>query len=304
MIKKELSESIESHLQTLSDDGIDIFLLEEGTVRAVIVHASRLLNHMQTNHQTGPLESLALGYAYMGVALSATNLKDDDRLNISMECEGGLKGFSVEARSNGEIRGYLKVDKLVLENDPESFDLKPFIGKGLLTVTRYLANYAEPISGTIELEYSSIAHDIANYYLKSEQTPSALSLSILFASDGTIKSAGGILLQAMPGAREGILEDLDTWLLEIPSIAKSFSEKKTGAAMMHELFAAFEPKIVGSAPLEFFCRCERQAFGNYLATLDKEELEALKEHDPLAVHVTCHNCNTSYSFSYEEIVAK
>lgn len=304
MIQKNLSPAVETHLTALAADGMDFFLLENGTIRASILHASRMVNEMRANHGTGILETIALAYAYMGTLLASSTLKGNDRMNMAMDCEGPLRGFSVDANAAGQVRGYLKTDHIQLDRPVESFDLSPFIGRGHLNVSRFSGEAIQPFTGTIELAHGSIALDLARYFLVSEQIPTAISLSVFFDPHGEVLGAGGLLIQAMPDATEQIREDLDDWLAEIPSLGRMFSEERTGSRILHEVFAAFGPELVGSRDVSFHCPCTRTMFLEYLRGLPQDEKQALLAHDSEKVQVRCHNCASLYAFPHQEIASK
>lgn len=301
MIKEPLSEAVLDGLSGIAADGMDILLLEHGSVRATILSATRLVNEMRANHRLGILESLALGYAYMGGLLCTSQMKGTDRMTLAMDCDGPMAGFAVESNAEGQVRGYLKVDTIPLEQPLESFDLAPFIGGGSLTVTKILSNTTQPFIGTIELEHGSIARDLTRYFQLSEQVATAIALSVWFDPNGVIRGSGGLFLQALPGADEQILEDLDDWITEIPSIGKLLAGGKTPTGIMHEHFRAFHPETVGSRAAEFFCPCESRRFLSYLRSLPETERAALRAHDPEKVVIHCHNCGTEYFFPHEEL---
>ena len=58
----------------------------------------------------------------------------------------------------------------------------------------------------VKFQYISgeIAEDLAYYFTVSEQTPSAVSLGVLVDKDYSIKVAGGLIIQMLPGAEEHI----------------------------------------------------------------------------------------------------
>lgn len=54
-------------------------------------------------------------------------------------------------------------------------------------------------------------------------------------------------------------------------------------------------------PVDFFCRCSKEAFVSKVRLLDRSELEELAATG--SANLTCHNCNTAYSLSAEELRA-
>jgi molecular chaperone Hsp33 len=228
-------------------------------------------------------------------------MKGTDRMSLALDCDGPLAGFAVESNAEGQVRGYLKVDRIPLEQPVESFDLSPYIGAGSLTVTKTLSSSTQPFSGTVELEHGSIARDLTRYFQLSEQIQTAIALSVWFDPRGMVRGAGGLFLQALPGADEQILEDLDDWITEIPSIGKLLAEGQTPTGIMREQFRAFHPELVGSRGAEFYCACEAARFRSYLRSLPLAERLALREHDPEKVVIHCHNCGTEYIFGHGDI---
>ena len=301
MDKISLEPETTRHLESIARDGMDIFLLEDAQVRACILNASLLVNELRANHQLGILESLALSHAAMGAVLCTNQMKSGDRCLLSLDCEGPLKGFAVESSAEGQVRGYLKVDHLELTAPVSSFELASYIGDGHLTVTKILQNSREPSTGTVALVNKSIAGDLTHYFLVSEQIQTAIALSVFFDPQGMIRGAGGLFLQALPGADPQVLEDLEDWLREIPSIGRSLAEAITPSQLLHQQFKAFRPEMVGSRDAEFFCPCNRERFLVYLLSMNQADRAALRVHNPEQVTVTCHNCATSYHYRHSEI---
>jgi molecular chaperone Hsp33 len=148
------------------------------------MNGTRMINEMRANHDLGILETLVLGRAYLGIGLMSAGLKGNDRLGLRIDCSGSIRGLAVEANAFGEVRGFLKNPSIPLAQPLKSFDLSPFFGAGLLTVTRYLQAAKHPFTGQVELRYGNLAQDLAYYHLTSEQIPSAFNLSIKFDRAG------------------------------------------------------------------------------------------------------------------------
>jgi len=299
MIRKDLGADLTNWLDTVASDGMDIFLLEDDTVRMAVVTATRLVNQMRVNHRLGLLESYALGSAYMAGLLSTMQLKGRDKLSLELVCEGAMRGFAVEASALGMVRGYLYEDHFPLDSEPAGFDLSPYIGKGSMVMRRWPEGSREPFSGTTQIQSGSIAEIMSNHFKESEQAHTGLRLGMYFDRAGVIRGAAGVFIQAMPDANPQILEDLDLWLPQLPNLAKSLADGNTASNFVHTHFAAFQPAIVGSRSAEFSCNCERETFASYLRNLGQEQIAGLMVGDQ--IEILCHNCGTEYQFSSQDL---
>lgn len=294
-------QDLRSHLASIAADGLDIFTLEEDSVRGAILNGTTLVNAMRANHGLGILETLALGYGYMATTLCSMQIKGQDRIRYNLDCQGPMGGMSVDADAQGSVRGYLKVDQFPLNGPVESFDLGPWIGEGTITLTRMLEGAKTPVSGSTTLRYKNIADDLAMHFKESEQTHTAFYLSINFDRQGQVRGAGGIFLQALPNADELILEDLDLWLPQLPSLGKSLAGGATGTSYLHKHFAAFGPRLIGVRKAEFSCDCNKESFRAYFISMDKDKRLELYDAGAEPMVVKCHNCASSYTFSRAEL---
>ncbi|MBN1647232.1 MAG: Hsp33 family molecular chaperone HslO [Spirochaetales bacterium] len=301
MISHTLSQKIMDHLSSLESDGMSLFMLENGTIRGALLHGSRMVNQMRANHKLGIMETLILGHAYLGAAVISRMLKGEDRIVLSVECGGPVKGLSVEVNALGRVRGYLKESNLEIKEALESFDTSPFYGPGFLSVTKHIAGNSQPFTGQVMLEYGTMARDLVNYFHVSEQIPTAVALSVFFGPDGAVAGAGGLFLQALPGAPDNALAAIEQEIGSMPSLGKYFASGATRRDFIDCHFASFSPEYQDEQPVEFFCSCSRERFSSFLAGIsDREKMDILKKKD-FPLKTTCYNCNSTYEFSEKEI---
>jgi molecular chaperone Hsp33 len=294
-------EILRSHLDTLPEDGRDVFLMHGGTIRAVVVDGTHAVNQMRANHKLGILETLVLGHGYLAGGLLASMVKGDDRVQLTIECGGPIKGVYVEAWAIGAVRGYLKEVPIPIDKPLESFDLSPFFGPGFLTVTKLLEGKKTPFTGQVMLQHGTIAKDLAEYFLISEQTPSVVSLSIQFDREGRVTGAGGLFLQKLPGADDAYLEELEMVAAAMPSLGKHLAEGKTGREFVEKVFEKSEPEHLERLPYGFSCPCDRKRYSQYLASLPNEEKQAILVEGPFPLELHCFNCGTVYTFDKDEL---
>jgi molecular chaperone Hsp33 len=282
-------------------DRIATFLLADGAVRGAVLSGTRMVNEMRANHELGILETLVLGRAYLGIGLMAADLKGDDRIGMQISCSGPIQGLSVEANAFGEVRGYLKRVPIPIDTPMQDYDLSRFFGAGILAVTKYLESAKQPFTGQVELRHGNIAQDLTHYYLISEQVPTAFNLSIKFDRQGEAVGAGGLFLQAMPRAGDRLAAELEARVLSFPSLGEVFTGTQTPAGVVLETFGDYSPRVLSDRRVEFMCHCSRERLRRLLTLLPVHDLKELRDNGPFPLQMRCHNCNTSYDFSREEV---
>jgi len=302
MIKKKIfGNSLKDQLKSSARDKLYTFLMADGAIRGGIVHGTKMINEMRVNHELGILETLVLGHGYLAAGLMSSNLKGNDRITIHVECSGPIKGLTVEANAFGEIRGFLKNVPIPIDKPLEDFNLSKFFGAGFLTVTKHLEDAKQPFSGKIMIEYGSLAKDLVNYYIQSEQIPSSLNLSIQFDKEGSVIGAGGILLQVLPGAGEKISESLEKLVFQLPSIGYTFSKGIEPIALISDAFKELSPEFLGNYRVEFMCHCSEDKIKEMLEILSAADLKDILDNGPFPVEIRCNNCNTLFQFSEMDI---
>jgi molecular chaperone Hsp33 len=276
--KKIPGMSTKEWLIARANDKLFNFLLADGCIRGALVKGTHMVSEIRSQHELGILETLVLGYAYLGACLMAANLKGGDRIGLKIECSGPIRGLLVEANAHGEVRGYLKTHSIPVDKPLKSFDLSPFWGDGFLEVIRY-----------------------PNYFTTSEQTPTAFNLSVKFDPAGEVAGAGGLLLQAMPGAEPELIDNLENLVYDLPSIGETFAAGRESESFIMENFRNFSPRLIGKRRVEFFCRCQKKSIGQIMARLPVETLGEILQEGPFPLATICQYCNTKYYFEKPEI---
>ncbi len=302
MIKKDIfNHDVKAQFRASAKDRIYRFLMADDQIKGAVVNGSRMVREMQANHDLGPLETLVLGQAYVACALISSPLKGRDRIGLSIQCSGPIQGLDVEANAFGEVRGYLKANPITVENPDQIRRLSTLFGAGFLTVTKYIDDAARPYSGQIVLENGSIAEDLAVYFLKSEQIPTGLTLSVAFDEAEEVTGAGGIFLQALPGADPDKVARAEEMIQSIDSVGNAFAKGLEPEAVIKEVFGELNPRFLDNTRVEFFCRCSQERMEGYLKGLAKEDREDIVKNGPFPLEVRCHHCNSVYSFTQSQL---
>jgi molecular chaperone Hsp33 len=184
-----------------------------------------------------------------------------------------------------------------------NFSLSPFFGAGFLSVIRTIEDAKQPFTGKIALEYGNIAQDLANYFLKSEQIPTAFNLSIKYDRSGEVTGAGGLFLQAMPGADDALKAALEELVVRFPSLGEVFTDGQEPEGLIQAVFKKYSPRFLANQRVEFMCHCSPERLRQVLAMLPADELNDIRDNGPFPLEMRCHYCNTVYHFDKEEIQA-
>ncbi|WDP85119.1 MAG: Hsp33 family molecular chaperone HslO [Desulfobacter sp.] len=304
MIKKDIYDhDVKAQFKASAKDRLYRFMMADDQIKGAVVHSTRMVNEMKANHGLGPLETLILGQAYIAAALICSGVKGKDRVSLNIQCSGPVKGLDVESNAFGEVRGFLKANPIEVENPEQIKYLSTLYGAGFLSVTKYLEDGAMPYSGQIALVHGSIAEDLAEYFLKSEQIPTGFKLSVFFDENERVTGAGGIFLQAMPGVDTDKVAKAETLIEKIQSLGESFASGQTPESVISQSFSSLNPRFLDSSRVEFFCRCTKERMQGYLKGLAKEDREDICKNGPFPLEIRCHHCNSLYRFTRSELAS-
>lgn len=95
------------------------------------------------------------------------------------------------------------------------------------------------MSGQVPLVSGEIAEDFANYYVVSEQTPTLLSLGVLVSGE-VVLSAGGVLLQPLPGCTDDIISQLELRSPMMADVSRELCHEPM-EALMEKWFEGLRP---------------------------------------------------------------
>lgn len=300
--RKREGETLKQQLLATARDRMYHFVLGDGNVRGLALNGTQMVNEMRWNHELGVLETLVLGHAYMGVALMSGPLKGNDRLSLEIACSGPIKGLSVEGNAFGEMRGFLKAVPIAVPKPLESFDLSPFYGAGFLSVTKYLQDAKQPFTGTVMLENGNLAQDLVVYHIKSEQIPTAIALSVVFDQAGEVQGAGGLLLQALPGAAPAVIDELEKRMAQMPPLGRIVQQSDFPQRWFADSFSDLEPRLLWQRSIAFMCHCSVEKTRAMLMLLPVTDLADMAHNGPFPVEITCRHCNTIYAFDQAELL--
>lgn len=280
------------------------FVSKDFTLRIAAVNATEVVRHMQDLQNAAPLPTIAVGRSMVGALLLAAQLKDDQQVGLLFRGNGALKSVYAEAGYNGQVRGYTPNPTWQPATYEKGLNLREAMGIGLLSVARHQPFQKQPFQGTVEMVTGEIGDDIAHYLHQSHQIRSVVSLGVQLDHDGKVKSAGGVIIEVMPGVDE---KDVERVLKNVEEKKIQVSKMLADGATPEEIVAPFLDgvpfqEIEHTPTVEYFCPCTKDRVARALETLGEEELQDMINKNEV-VDVTCQVCGKPYHLSVPEVQA-
>ena len=288
--------------QPVKKERVHRFVSKDFTLRIAAVDATEVVRHMQTLQNTYPLATVAVGRSMVGALLMASQLKDGQQVGLLFRGNGALQSVYAEANYNGQVRGYTPNPQYQPENYDEGLSLRKAMGIGLLSVARHQPFQKQPFQGTVEMVSGEIGDDIAHYLNQSHQIRSLVSLGVYLDANGKVKSAGGVLIEVMPGVDEALVEKVqENAEKNKVNVSKLLVDGATAEDLVRPFLEGVEfEEIEHEHFVEYHCPCTKDRVVRALETLGEAELNDMIEKNE-SVDVTCQVCGRPYSLSIPDI---
>ena len=270
-------------------------LLCDGTICACVLDTKNICTEAQRRHNTSPLATAALGETMTLCAYFASWLKrEKSALSLSVDGRGAGGRISVTSDGNLNLSGNIECTDVELPLLPSGeMDLAACVGDcGSFTIVR--ADGGMPTSGTSELQSGILSEEFESYFLQSEQRLAAAVLSEKITKN-EIQSAGGIFLEALPGA------DKEDFL----RLKRLLPDRETLSTLLEEgadkiLRALFDAEEITEREIRFRCRCTKSKASLAVRSLGEADARALVAECGKII-VRCPDCNHAYEFDGEDI---
>lgn len=288
-------------------DRVAKFLAHDGKVSLVCANTTDMVNEIRKIHDLTPTTTAAMGrLATISGMMGFTDIKEsDDYITIQIDGHGPMgKLISVIKRENATTKIKLCVDnphgEMPLKENGK-LDVGGAVGKyGFLNIINKNEMTNTDYSGLVPLVSGEIAEDFTEYFAKSKQKPTVISLGVLVNKDG-VKSAGGFMIQLMPDATEEEIVKIEKALEKAEPISKMIDENKS-LEEIAKIVTGDEDILILAQELDikYECDCSKEKFEKGLISIGKEELTKIIEEEGEAETV-CHFCNKKYYFSKEDL---
>lgn len=276
-------------------------LAYDDQVRAYATITTETIEEARRRHDTLPTASDALGRSMTAGVMLGAMLKGEDTITVKIDGRGPIGTILVDANAKGEVRGYVSNPQTHFElNEQGNLDVQRAVGTdGLLTVSKDVG-LQQPFVGQIPLVTGEIGEDFTSYLFNSEQTASAIGVGVLVNPDQTIQTAGGFIIQLMPGAEEEIIGEIEKRLKVIMPISSMIAEGMTPEQILEQILGVGNVEILERMPIQFQCQCSEERISNAIISLGNDEIQDMIQTDGQA-EANCHFCNETYHFTKENL---
>lgn len=274
----------------------------DGLIRAFAAVTTQMVHQAHVTHETSGVASAALGRTLTAAAMMSRMMKNErDVLTIQVKGDGPLGGIVVVSDSSSNVRGYVYNPQVYLPlNDVGKFDVGQAVGKnGYMNVIKDLG-LKEPYVGYVDLVSGEIGEDLAYYFATSEQVPTVVALGVLVNPDESIVTAGGYIIQLMPGTNEEIIEYLEDKVFFADSITTMLTDGLEPSQILERLLGEKGLEINDRLPCKYQCNCSRDRMERNIISLGAVEISEMAD-EQHGAELQCHFCNKKYNFTEDEL---
>lgn len=274
----------------------------DGSASAMALTATGLVRTAVATAPTSAAAAGALGRALMAALLMAASKKSGESVQLQLRGKGPLGTVTAIATAELDVRGtvaHRRAEGRAREDGRP--DLADAVGTGILAVVRFHPRWREPYSGYVPMTMRDIAKDLTRYLLESEQAPSAMGLSVEHGAGSAVVGAAAFLVQALPGADDGVLAELEANVKALPHAAALVARDGLDAdALLDRLAGDVQLGARTRATPRFHCPCDEQRAIGALRLLDPEELREMVRRGE-GQEVECQFCGVAYQLAPEAV---
>lgn len=300
-------------------------LSSSGTIRGVSIRATDLVAELAGLQELSSHGSKALGEALIGGLLIGSFCKPGERVNLNVQADGVAKQALVDAHPDGTVRGYVIENPspsgtIAVSQNPPTEKLAETVqtfatpsgefvidlslsdaasatgpwGTGLMSILRTKdLEKKQPYIGTVPLITGHLAKDLTFYWLQSEQVPSAVGLAVNLDAAGKITSAGGFMLQALPGASAEEIKEIEQQVQHLGNLAQEVAQERDPIHLLSKIFQNTAFNILETTDLKWACSCSWERIQRALYLIGATELENILKEQGEAV-LKCDFCCKEY----------
>ena len=273
----------------------------DGTLTAMAVNSTDIIEKAQQIHETSAVCSAALGRLLTAASLMGSALKGKDHtVTLRLRGDGPAGTVMAVSDSEGNVRGYVQQSVVEIPlNKKGKLDVAGAVGtNGFLTVMKDLG-MKEPYVGQSPIISGEIAEDVTAYYSTSEQTPTVCALGVLVNPDLSIKAAGGLIIQLLPTALDDTIDKVEECIKDLEPISTLIDRGMTPEEICRHALKLFDLEVLDGSDPEYKCYCSRTRVESALISTGEQELLEMAKDEK--TEVSCQFCDRKYVFTPDDL---
>ena len=220
----------------------------------------------------------------------ANGIKHKGKLTLQIQGDGIVSLLLVEVTEDLKIRGMVRADGAIKEND----SLDKILGEGQIVATLYNAQTDHSFQSIVPRNAQGLIATFEDYFSQSEQLESRLWVS------STQDSLSAMLLQKMPKADQ---HDAEGWY-RIGTLSDTITESELisldAESLLHRLFHEEDLQLFKAEWIDYKCEQNKERFEKIIYDLGEQDARSLlKEHGEIAIHNEI--CNEHLFFNKDDV---
>lgn len=297
------------------DNEIRPFQIEGKDVRGRAVRLGTVVDQILKAHDYPDPVARILGEMLVLTAMLGSIMKFNGIVTIQTKSGGPVPMIvaDFERRDDGigRLRGYAEIDAVKLSAFGKNPSFEGLIGSksGYMALTIDQGADMERYQGIVDLKGETLSDVARNYFIGSEQTPTAIRLSC--DRDGVTSHwrAGGIMVQHLARGEEGRERILDRETKEEWERASILMGSVKASELqdplldldqlLYRLYHEDGVRVFAPQQLVHSCRCSRDRLLGVIQRFSDDDIEHATVDG--SIDVNCQFCNTTYRFLPDEI---
>ena len=220
----------------------------------------------------------------------ANGIKHKGKLTLQVQGSGIVSLLLVEVTSDLKIRGMVRSDGTIEEDD----SLDKILGEGQIVATLYNSQTDHSFQSLVPINQKGLIETFEDYFFQSEQLESRLWVS------STQENLCAMLLQKMPEADQ---HDSEGWH-RVGTLSDTITEDELNSldaeSLLHRLFHEETLQLFNADWVSYECEQNKERFEKIIYDLGEQDArDLLKERGEIAIHNEI--CNEHLFFDEQDV---